>query len=51
MVGVLDPATKALRQLISVVVPLYNEQDVIDVFHERASTVLSNLPLDSEIGR
>jgi polyisoprenyl-phosphate glycosyltransferase len=49
MVAVEDPAVSTARQLLSIVVPLYNEQEVIDSFHERVSAVLSQLPLDGEI--
>jgi glycosyltransferase involved in cell wall biosynthesis len=37
------------RQLLSVVVPLYNEQDVIGEFHERLASVLGGLTVASEI--
>jgi len=36
-------------KLISVVVPTYNEQDVIDEFHQRITTVLAALKTDYEI--
>jgi len=35
--------------MISVVVPVYNEMEVLPDFHERISRVLDNLPLDTEI--
>jgi polyisoprenyl-phosphate glycosyltransferase len=37
------------RKVISVVVPAYNEQEVLPEFHKRASTVLDALPFDAEI--
>jgi len=37
------------RELLSVVVPAYNEQDVLPEFHERLATVLNGLALDCEI--
>ncbi len=37
------------RNLISVVVPAYNEQEVITTFHERLTAVLNQLSLDREI--
>jgi glycosyltransferase involved in cell wall biosynthesis len=43
------PADTASRQLLSVVVPLFNEQEVIGVFHARLSSVLDGAGLDSEI--
>ncbi len=33
-----------MRKLISVIVPAYNEEDVIDVFHSRMSAVFDSLP-------
>ena len=42
-------ATKK-RPLLSIVVPAYNEQEVIEEFHKRMVAVLDNLPdMDSEI--
>ncbi len=35
--------------MISVVVPVYNEMEVLPDFHERISRVLDGLPLDTEI--
>ena len=35
--------------LLSIVVPAFNEQDVLATFHERLSNVLDTLPLESEI--
>ena len=35
--------------LLSVVVPAYNEQEVLETFHDRLSAVLATLPLDAEV--
>lgn len=35
--------------LLSVVVPAYNEQEVIETFHDRLSGVLASLPFDVEV--
>lgn len=35
--------------LLSIVVPAYNEQEVLPEFHRRLSAVLANLPMDKEI--
>ena len=37
------------RKLLSVVVPFYNEEDVVEDFHIRLSAVLAGLPLDAEV--
>lgn len=37
------------KMLISVVVPAYNEQEVLPEFHQRIGAVLSSLPFDSEV--
>ena len=37
------------RQLLSVVVPAFNEEQVLHEFHRRLSAVLDGLPLDSEV--
>ena len=37
------------RTSISIVVPVYNEEDTLLEFHRRTSSVLERLPLDSEI--
>ena len=37
------------KTVISVVVPAYNEEDVIGEFHRRVSAVLNQLPMRSEI--
>ena len=37
------------KRLISIVVPVYNEQDVLRVFHERLSPVLSKLGVPVEV--
>ena len=36
-------------RLVSVVVPAYNEEDVLPAFHERMSAVLDKLAVESEI--
>jgi glycosyltransferase involved in cell wall biosynthesis len=43
-----DPAGETLP-LLSVVVPVYNEADGIDTFHERTETVLAVMPVRFEI--
>ena len=37
------------RSLLSVVVPAYNEEEVLPVFHERLTAVLGSLDIDGEI--
>lgn len=37
------------KTLLSVVIPAYNEQEVIPVFHERLAAVLASLDMDGEI--
>lgn len=37
------------EELLSIVVPSFNEQEVLPAFHERLSKVLQSLPLSSEI--
>ena len=39
----------ASRSLLSVVVPAYNEEEVLPVFHERLTAVLGSLDIDGEI--
>jgi glycosyltransferase involved in cell wall biosynthesis len=39
----------ASRQILSIVVPVYNEQEVLPEFHKRTSAVLRKLSLDWEI--
>ena len=38
-----------MKGLISIVVPAYNEEDVLPVFHRRLSAVLHSLPYEGEI--
>src|SRR5215213_9830991 len=38
-----------LEQTISIVVPAYNEEEVLMVFHRRIAPVLDSLPMHSEI--
>lgn len=38
-----------LKELLSVIVPCYNEQEVLEEFHERLSDVLRNLDMRAEI--
>lgn len=40
---------KGSRQLLTVIVPVYNEAAVLERFHERLSAVLDNLDLRSEV--
>ncbi|MCK4950742.1 MAG: glycosyltransferase family 2 protein [Gammaproteobacteria bacterium] len=40
---------EAKRELLSIVVPAYNEHEVLAEFHKRVSRVLSGLPMDAEI--
>lgn len=35
--------------LLSVIVPAYNEASVLEVFHQRLSAVLANLPMQTEV--
>ncbi len=37
------------QPLLTVIVPAYNEEDVIGEFHARLGAVLDTLPLDAEI--
>jgi len=37
------------RPLLSIVVPVYNEEEVLPDFHQRLSTVLASINMDSEI--
>lgn len=50
--GPSTPAATAetpLRPLLSVVVPAYNEQEVLRTFHERLAAVLDGLEVDAEV--
>lgn len=38
-----------MQQLLSVVVPVYNEEDVFEEFYRRLSSVLQSVPMQSEI--
>lgn len=38
-----------LQQTISIVVPVYNEDEILREFHRRTTAVLDSLPMDSEI--
>lgn len=38
-----------MQQLLSVVVPVYNEEDVFEEFYRRLSSVLQSIPMQSEI--
>ena len=44
-----DLNSKPNNGLLSIVVPAFNEQEVLPAFHERLSKVLDSLPIDSEI--
>jgi len=44
-----DSSEGGERKLLSVVVPFYNEEDVVEEFHNRLSAVLAGLPLDAEV--
>jgi len=37
------------KRILSIVVPVYNEEEVLPEFHRRLSSVIDTLPLDSEI--
>jgi polyisoprenyl-phosphate glycosyltransferase len=39
----------ASNQILTIVVPAYNEQEVLPEFHRRVTKAISNLPLDYEI--
>jgi glycosyltransferase involved in cell wall biosynthesis len=41
--------TDATRSALSIVVPVYNEEEVLPAFHERMVTVLASIPMDAEI--
>ena len=43
------PSTPSRQPLLSVVVPAYNEQDVLPEFHRRLATVLDSIPMDVEV--
>ncbi|MDH3355539.1 MAG: glycosyltransferase family 2 protein, partial [Chromatiales bacterium] len=40
---------EVVRQKLSIIVPAYNEQEVLNEFHSRLSSVLDQLPIDTEI--
>jgi len=40
---------RGTRQLLSVVVPCYNEAPVVEAFHDRLSAAVAELPLDVEV--
>ena len=44
-----DLNSKAYNGFISIVVPAFNEQEVLPAFHERLTKVLDALPFFSEI--
>lgn len=44
-----DPILPVTSLLLSIIVPAYNEAEVLPEFHRRLSTVLDSLPLASEI--
>lgn len=37
------------KELLSVVIPVYNEQEVLPEFHNRLSQVVDNIDMESEI--
>ena len=41
--------SQSMQQLLSVVVPVYNEEDVFEEFYRRLSSVLQSIPMQSEI--
>jgi glycosyltransferase involved in cell wall biosynthesis len=43
------PATQARARTLSIVVPVYNEQEVLREFHRRVSAVLATMNVDAEI--
>lgn len=40
---------RGAEELLSIVVPAYNEVEVLPVFHQRLTAVLAKLPLAAEI--
>ena len=44
-----DKPVACAGDLLSIVVPAFNEQEVLPAFHERLSKVLDSLPLESEV--
>ena len=44
-----DKPVACSEGLLSIVVPAFNEQEVLPTFHERLSKVLDSLPLESEV--
>lgn len=42
-------ATSKGRELISIVIPCYNEEDVIDICHKAVQEVIDTLPFDFEV--
>jgi len=45
----LDKPVANTSGLLSIVVPAFNEQEVLPTFHERLSKVLDSLPIESEV--
>lgn len=41
--------SQSLQQLLSIVVPVYNEEDVFEEFYRRLSSVLDSVPMRAEI--
>lgn len=44
-----DKPVASAGGLLSIVVPAFNEQEVLPAFHERLSNVLNSLPIESEV--
>lgn len=44
-----EPAIRKQRDLLSIVIPSFNEQEVLPAFHDRLTKVLNSLSLESEI--
>ncbi|MDD2336671.1 MAG: glycosyltransferase family 2 protein [Geobacteraceae bacterium] len=44
-----DKPVACISGLLSIIVPAFNEQEVLPTFHERLSKVLDSLPLESEV--
>lgn len=44
-----DKPFACISDLLSIIVPAFNEQEVLPTFHERLSKVLDSLPLESEV--
>ncbi|MGA7828422.1 MAG: glycosyltransferase family 2 protein [Geobacteraceae bacterium] len=47
--GALPHQLSPSEELLSIVVPAFNEQEVLPTFHERLAKVLDSLPLESEV--